>query len=119
MSKNNFGIPSRPQELLDFDGIREAINRGGSGAEVLATVIVSTYWKTKTINLYSLQSLDADNLQHAINIMTYRKRYGWDDEKFWQLAKDALLVIAYKEEEYCCHCQRTGIMVDLDTGEEC
>jgi hypothetical protein len=36
-----------------------------------------------------LTALDNANFQHAIDVMSYRQTKGWNDEKFWQLAKIA------------------------------
>lgn len=78
---------------MDFEAIKESINRGGSGSKVMANVVVSTYWKDELMSLFSLDRLDGINRKLAYQIMDYRQQDGWDDQKFHELAIHAKSVL--------------------------
>lgn len=78
---------------MDFEAIKESINRGGSGSRVMANVVVSTYWRDELMSLFTLSRLDGTNRNLAYDIMNYQRRDGWDDQKFHELAIHAKNVL--------------------------
>lgn len=74
---------------MDFSAIKEAMERGGSGSEVLARVVISTCWENEPMSLYSLKRLDGINRAFAYEIMDYRRREACDEQKFDELALHA------------------------------
>lgn len=82
---------------MDFAAIKESIGRGGSGSEVMANVVVSSYWRDEPMSLFTLDRLDGVNRKLACEIMDYRRQQDWDNQKFYELAlqaKDVLQSIA-------------------------
>ena len=78
---------------MDFEAIKESINRGGSGSRVMANVVVSTYWQDELMSLFTLSRLDGINRKLAYEIMDYRRQDGWDEQKFHDLATHAKSVL--------------------------
>lgn len=78
---------------MDFEAIKESISRGGSSSRVMANVVVSTYWQDELMSLFTLSRLDGINRKLAYEVMDYRRREGWDDQKFHELAIHAKNVL--------------------------
>jgi hypothetical protein len=71
---------------MDFEKIKAIVGTGSADGNILAEVIISTYWHNKRTSLFSLTNLDKNSRKFAYKIMEYRLSKCRDDEKFHELA---------------------------------
>ncbi len=74
---------------MDFQAIKNAIDLGTESGRIMALVVVSSYRTGEKICLHDLDHLDSRNFELAIQVMSYRRMRGWNDEEFWRLERHA------------------------------
>ena len=75
---------------MDLEAIKKAIDIQTESGRIMAQVVISSYRSGEMVNLYELDHLDSKNFDLAIQVMSYRRRRGWDDEDFWRLERHAV-----------------------------
>lgn len=78
---------------MDFEAVKKVVRSGSSSGNILAEVIVSTYWHNKRTSLFLLTNLESNSRKLAFEIMEYRLSQDWDDHQFYMLALYAQDVI--------------------------
>ena len=75
---------------MDIQAIKSAIDLGTEAGRIMAQVVISSYRNGEAMNLYDLGHLDSRNFELAIQVMSYRRTRGWNDEDFWDLERYAV-----------------------------